>query len=60
VIDHRRDILEIAERAQTADDPASLMEIATALYSLARILDMKAVLQRAREVKPSPQVYAVQ
>lgn len=53
MLNHKQEILELADRAQSADDPASMLEVATALYGLARIFDMKAVLQRAREVKPA-------
>lgn len=58
MIDHKAELRELAERAQTASEPSELMEIASGLYGLARILDMKAVLQKAREGRrPTPVVY---
>jgi hypothetical protein len=58
VIDHRQDALDLAERLQSAETPTELMEVATGFYGLARLLDMKAVLLKAR-TSPSLQAYPV-
>lgn len=48
MIDYKAELADLLERAQTAETPAELMEIATGLYGVGRYLDMRAVLLKAR------------
>lgn len=58
MIDYKQELADLLERAQTAETPAELMEIATGLYGVGRYLDMRAVLLKARAT-PSLQAYPV-
>ena len=54
MFDHRAELLEVANRAQGDLQPVEMLEIATALYGLARVFDNKGILQIARQgMKPA-------